>query len=176
MLNTQHQAEDKLIILYVLNKIKTGITREQVAFIIIENLQMSYFDIQLYIDNLIEDDFIRLYQMDADKTVVAITAKGRETLNIFEKDIPTYIREMLELYISQNRDRIFREVKVIGNYTKNTDGDYQVQLKLHENNIVLMELNINTPSQKQALNICDNWKNDTQNLYASIIKLLTQTS
>ena len=60
MLNTQHQAEDKLIILYVLNKIKTGITREQVAFIIIENLQMSYFDIQLYIDNLIEDDFIRL--------------------------------------------------------------------------------------------------------------------
>lgn len=39
-----------------------------------------------------------------------------------------------------------------------------------------MELNINTPSQKQALNICDNWKNDTQNLYASIIKLLTQTS
>lgn len=173
MLNTQHQAEDKLIILYVLNKIKTGITREQVAFIIIENLQMSYFDIQLYIDKLIDDDFVRLYNMDDNKQVVAITAKGRETLSIFENDIPAYICEMLELYISQNRDRIFKEIKVLGNYTENSDGDYQVELKLHENNIVLMELNINTPSLKQARNICDNWTKDTQNLYASIIKLLT---
>ena len=123
----------------------------------------------------LENNIFEFYNLGIGEPI-AITAKGRETLNIFEKDIPAYIREMLELYISQNRDRIFREVKVIGNYTKNTDGDYQVQLKLHENNIVLMELNINTPSQKQALNICDNWKNDTQNLYASIIKLLTQTS
>ncbi|MEF9917966.1 MAG: DUF4364 family protein [Eubacterium sp.] len=174
MLNSEHQAEDKLIILYVLLKIKTGITREQVAFIIIENLQMSYFDIQLYIDDLIRDNLVRLYEMDNDKKIVVISAKGRETLEMFVSEVPTYIKEMLDLYISQNRDRIFKEVKILGNYTKNSDNDYQVQLKLHENNIVLMELSINTPSQKQALNICDNWKNDTQNLYASVIKLLTK--
>ena len=174
MLNSKHQAEDKLIILYVLDKIKTGITREQVAQIILENIQMGYFDVQLYLDSLLEEDYIRLYPLEDGKQVVAITSQGRETLEILKHQIPVYTIEMLDLYIDQNRDRIFREVKVAGSYVKNNDGDYQVHLKLHENNIVLMELSINTPTKQQAQFLVENWKKDTQNLYASIIKLLTQ--
>lgn len=173
MLNSQHQAEDKLIILYVLNKIKTGLTREQIALIIGENLQMSYFDIQLYIDKLLEDEFIRSYTLEDHKTVIAITSSGRETLSIFKKQIPSYIIEMLDVYLEKNQDRIFKEITITATYKKNGEHDYQVFLKLQENNITLMELNINTPSSKEAINICDNWKEHTQNLYASIIRLLT---
>ena len=46
LFNSEQQAEDKLIILYVLKKIKTSLTREQIALIIVENLQIGYFDIQ----------------------------------------------------------------------------------------------------------------------------------
>ena len=45
LFNSEQQAEDKLIILYVLKKIKTSLTREQIALIIVENLQIGYFDI-----------------------------------------------------------------------------------------------------------------------------------
>ena len=121
MFNTQHQAEDKLIILYVFNKIKTGLTREQIALIIGENLQMSYFDIQLYIDKLLDDEFIRAYEMEDGKTVLAITSSGYETLVLFQKDIPTYIIEMLDLYLDKNQDRIFKEIAITGKYKKNGD-------------------------------------------------------
>ncbi len=174
MLNSKHQAEDKLIILYVLDRIKIGITREQIALIVLENIQMSYFDVQLYLDSLINEDYIRLYTMEDGKQIITLTHQGRETLEILKHQIPLYTIEMLDLYIDQNRDRILKEVKVTGSYVKNNDDDYQVHLRLHENNIVLMELNINTPSKEQAVILCDHWKKDTQNLYASIIKLLTQ--
>ncbi|MDO4289097.1 MAG: DUF4364 family protein [Eubacterium sp.] len=174
MLNSKHQVEDKLIILYVLDKIKTGITREQIALIILENIQMGYFDVQLYLDSLMDEEYIRLYTLEDGKQVVTITAQGQEALKILKHQIPAYTIEMLDLYIDQNRDRIFKEVKVTGDYVKNNDGDYQVQLRLHENNIVLMELSINTPSKSQSQLLVDNWKKDTQNLYTSIIKVLTQ--
>ena len=64
LFNSEQQAEDKLIILYVLKKIKTSLTREQIALIIVENLQIGYFDIQLYIDDLIKDEFLSALDYD----------------------------------------------------------------------------------------------------------------
>jgi len=39
---------------------------------------------------------------------------------------------------------------------------------------MLMEINFNAPTLKLALDICDRWKANTQELYASVLKTLTQ--
>lgn len=173
LFNSEQQAENKLIILYVLKKIKTSLTREQIALIVIENLQISYFDIQLYIDDLINDEFLSMLDFDG-KSVLTITNIGKETLAVFTNKIPTYIMEMIDLYLQENREKIFKEVKVTANYQKIGPSDYLVQLKLHENNVVLMEIKLNAPTVKLALDICDRWKDRTQELYTSVLKTLTQ--
>ena len=76
LFNSEQQAEDKLIILYVLKEIKTSLTREQVALIIIENLQIGYFDIQLYIDDLIKDEFLTTLDYDG-KSVLTLSPHGK---------------------------------------------------------------------------------------------------
>ena len=172
LFNSEQQAEDKLIILYVLKKIKTSLTREQVALIIIENLQISYFDIQLYIDDLIKDEFLSVLDYDG-KSVLTLSAIGKETLKVFHQKIPAYITDMIDLYLKENREKIFKEVKITANYQKLGESDYLVELKLHENNIVLMEISLNAPTIKLALDICNRWKENTQELYSSVLKLLT---
>ncbi|HAZ05255.1 MAG TPA: DUF4364 domain-containing protein, partial [Acetobacterium sp.] len=164
--------EDKLIILYVLQKIKTALTREQIALIIIENLQIGYFDIQLYIDDLIKDDFLSTLEYDG-KSVLSLTPMGKDTLTVFHDKIPTYIAEMIDLYLKENRAKIFKEVKITANYQKLGETDYLVELKLQENNMVLMEIALNAPTLKLALDICNRWKENTQELYASVLNLLT---
>lgn len=172
LFNSEQQAEDKLIILYVLKKIKTSLTREQVALIVIENLQISYFDIQLYIDDLIKDEFLSTLDYDG-KSVLTLSLIGKETLKVFHDKVPIYISEMIDLYLQENREKIFKEVKVTANYQKIGESDYIVELKLHENNIVLMEISLNAPTLKLALDICNRWKENTQELYTSVLKVLT---
>ncbi len=172
LFNSSQQAEDKLIILYVLQKIKTALTREQIALIIIENLQIGYFDIQLYIDDLIKDDFLSTLEYDG-KSVLSLTPMGKDTLTVFHDKIPTYITEMIDLYLKENRAKIFKEVKITANYQKLGETDYLVELKLQENNMVLMEIALNAPTLKLALDICNRWKENTQELYASVLNLLT---
>lgn len=172
LFNSEQQAEDKLIILDVLKKIKTSLTREQIALIIIENLQISYFDIQLYIDDLIKDEFLSTLDYDG-KSVLTLSAMGKEALKLFGNKIPTYITDMIDLYLKENREKIFKEVKITANYQKLGETDYLVDLKLHENNVVLMEIALNAPTLKLALDICNRWKENTQELYASVLNLLT---
>ncbi|KNZ41678.1 DUF4364 family protein [Acetobacterium bakii] len=173
LFNSEQQAENKLIILYVLKKIKTSLTREQIALIVIENLQISYFDIQLYIDDLIKDEFLSILDFDG-KSALTITPMGKEILKVFKNKIPGYIMDMINLYLQENREKIFKEVKVTANYQEKGASDYLVQLKLHENNVILMEISLNAPTVKLALDICDRWKENTQELYASVLEVLTQ--
>jgi len=168
-----HQSENKLIILYVLNRLKRGLTEEQISYIIIKNLQMSYFDIKLYIQELIETDLIRVYSNE-NKKILTNTDTGRQTLELFENKIPIYICEMLDLYITQNKDEIFKEVQTLANYKENKPGDYQISLRLVENNMDLINISFNSPTLKQTLLICKKWKTDAEKTYAEIIKLLTK--
>ncbi|HAA81046.1 MAG TPA: DUF4364 domain-containing protein, partial [Thermoanaerobacter sp.] len=50
----QELAENKLIILYILNRINMPITDEQISKIILDNKLMNYFYLRQYLDELIE--------------------------------------------------------------------------------------------------------------------------
>lgn len=167
-----HQTEDKLIILYVLNKIKTGLSREQIAYIIIQNLQISYIDIQMYLDDLNREGLILEKTADHPSSQLMITPDGIRTLDPLMDKIPQYIREMLDVFILNNKKKIYRETDTTATYEQTGPDDFQVYLSLCENNIELMTLSINSPSKEGALAICDNWKNNTQKVYAAIMKSL----
>ena len=173
MLNPFHNTEDKLIILYVLNKIKTGITREQLAYIIIENVQISYFDIQIYIDDLIKENLIKKTNDGDQKEILTNTADGDKTLEMLIDKIPVYHQEMINRFILESRNKILNEVYTTADYKQNGPYDYQVSLSLSENGISLMSISVNTPTKEEAAAMCKKWKNNTQKIYASILKDLT---
>lgn len=163
----QHKTEDKLIILYVLHKIKTGLSREQIAFIIIQNLQIAYISVQMTIDDLIHEHFIH----DADGRLT-ITPEGSKMIAQLGDHITPFTRDMLDAFITENRDEITRKTRTAATYTEVSPNDFQVTLSLLENNISLMNVTVSCPDKEQALALCDNWRAHTQEIYAKIMQAL----
>ena len=72
-----------------------------------KTFRIGYFDIQLYIDDLIKDEFLSALDYDG-KSVLTLSAMGKETLNVFQQKIPAYITDMIDLYLKENREKIFK--------------------------------------------------------------------
>lgn len=172
MINPQQYTDDKLIILYILNKIKSGLTKEQIAYIIIQNIQINYFDIQINIHALSEKGLIIEYKKD--KTVFYISKSGMNVLNELENIIPAYTKELIDRYITESTDISSNPTEITADYSQNGEFDFQIDLSIIENNIQLMAIALSVPTKETAEIICQKWKTDTQKIYASVIKILNE--
>ena len=169
--DSENILENKLIILYALSFFKTPLTREQISQIILENVQISYFDIQFLLQNLKEDDFVDEIT-DSEISQYSITQSGKSTLQLFKDKIPSYLSEIIAMFISQNKDEILKEVKYQSSFKRQGDNQYMVNLKLYENKMLLIDLNVNVVNREQAKFICSNWDKSSSELYNKIIHAL----
>lgn len=171
LFDSENILENKLIILYALNQFKTPLTKEQITQIILENIQMSYFDIHFLIDNLKEDEFI-IELIEDDIEYYIISKKGSSALPLFENRIPIYIKEIIDLFIIQNKDKILKQVLFTSSYFKQGDEDFLVNLNIIENEVSLMNITVNVVNKKQAELISENWKSNGDKIYKDIINTL----
>lgn len=169
--DSENVLENKLILLYAFNQCKAPLTKEQISQIIIENVQISYFDIQFLIDSLVADEFL-VGGSPSNPNIYSISDKGRQTLELFIHRIPSYIKEMLDLFIRRNKDNVLKDVRSKASYILRGDGDFAVQLSLVENEVELMELSIHVPNKAQAKYVCNNWENRSSQIYSDIIQAL----
>lgn len=56
-------AENKLILIYIINKLKCPLTKNQLTQIILENNLMNYFILQQYICELVSSGIIKYSKM-----------------------------------------------------------------------------------------------------------------
>ena len=164
--------EDKLIILHVLSKIKIGLTREQIALVVLSNMQLSYFDLQILIDDLASNGFISENSRNNSAPEFTLTPAGAELLTGLSYKISSYLKEMVDEYINNNQDKILRESVIDAYYNKTAPNHYQVHLLLMENKIKVLELSLDTPDAEQAAAICEKWRHQTQRIYAGMIDAL----
>jgi len=164
----QELAENKLIILYILNRINMPITDEQLSKIILDNKLMNYFYLRQYLDELTDSNFINIIE---EKYIVTI--EGLEILKLFFTRIPSDIRQKIDEYILLNKEKFRQESQYIATYYKKSDNEYIANCKVIENDIVLIDLSINVVTSEQAKQICNTWKQKSQDIYGYIIKALT---
>lgn len=165
---TQELAENKLIILYILNRINMPVTDEQINKIILDNKLMNYFYLKQYLDELLDSDFIK-----SDNKKYLITNIGLNILKLFFTRIPLDTRQKIDEYILLNKEKFKQESQYIATYYKKSDNEYIANCKVIENDIVLIDLSINVVNSAQAKQICDSWKHKSQDIYGYIIKALT---
>ena len=162
---------NKLIILYAISQFKLPVNKEQISQIVLENIQMSYFDIQFLIDSLLKDHFL-VCSKDKDLEYYAITSEGKETLDLFSDRIPQYLKELLTIFIKSNKDKILKQVRTPSEISLNKDGEYDVSLKLLENDISLINITLNVPTKKEAHYVCENWEKKGELLYTEVMNTL----
>lgn len=168
---TSELAENKLLILYILNKIKVPISNNQLTEMVLENNLMNYFTLQQYISELDDSNFSQ-YQEQMNKNLLLITEKGENVLSIFKDRISPLKINLLDDYIAKKIDSIKKELIIQSDYTPSNNDNFIVELNAFEDDSILIDLKVSVPSKKHAVALCSNWKNNYSFIYNKIINIL----
>jgi predicted transcriptional regulator len=169
--DTSDLAENKLLLLYIFDRIKLPISSIQITQIVLENNFINYFTLHQYISELLASSFLK-YTAEDTKHRLIITENGSKVLSMFQKRLSKNKVEVIDTYLDTHLDQIKKEITVTAEYTIENKNNYIVNLIATENNNVLIDLKINVPSNKHAQELCNKWKNSSSELYEKIMHLL----
>lgn len=164
-------AENKLILLYIINKIKMPVSNNQITEIILENNFINYFTLQQYLSELVSSKF--LHNTDEEGTQrLKITEKGSKVLDLFGSRISQNKLDVANSYLTAHREKIKKETTVHADYTIDDKNNFIVNLNATENGSILINIKLSVGSNKQARELCNKWNSDSSKLYDKIVKML----
>ena len=161
----------KLIVLYMLDRVSFPLTKAQVGDFIQEKDYTNFFTIQQVISELIDTNLITAKSI-RNRTHLAITNEGRETLHYFENRISDAIKSDVNGYFSEKEFDLRNEVSVLGDYYKSTSGEYEAHLLAKERGITMVDITLSVPAEEMAASICDNWQKKNQAIYQYLVSQL----
>lgn len=161
----------KLIVLYMLNRVTFPLTTAQVSDFVLEKEYTNFLTLQQVINELTDAEMIST-QSIRNRTHLAITDEGKETLSFFQNRISDAIKKDINSYFRENEFSLRNEVSVLGDYYKSTSGEYEAHLIAKDRGIKLVDITLSVPSEELASTICDNWQNKNEEIYMYLTKEL----
>lgn len=161
----------KLIVLYMLDRVKFPLTQAQVSSFILEKEYTNYFTLQQAISELIDADMVMAKSI-RNRTHLEITQDGKDTLEFFSNRISTPIKEEINSYFKENEFELKNEVSVFSNFYESPNGEYEANLVVKEKKIDLINLTLSVPTKDMAETICEKWEKQNQDIYKYIVEKL----
>ena len=162
----------KLIILYFLKKTGQETSNAILSDFILEYRYTDYFTIQQTLHSLTEDQMISLRQT-RQTAFYQITKKGVEILNDFGSQLPVDTRRQIENYLQENHISIQQAVSVYTDYTKLRSREYLATGTLKERGNILLSVSLNVPTEQDAIQVCEQFKERQEEVYQSLLKILS---
>ncbi len=163
----------KLIILYIIEKIKFPLSNGQLCVFFAEEQYTDYFTLQEILADMVESDLIST-QVIRTSTFYSITEQGRETLEFFQIKIPTAIRGEIDAYLKEKQYELREENAVIADYTKTNAEEFTTTLVVKEKDTELVRIQVTVPLESQAIHICDMWQKKNSEIYQYLMQELMQ--
>ncbi len=165
--------ENKLILLYLIDKINVPVSNLQITKLILENKFMNYFLLQQFINELSEGKFLDTETVDG-KALYRITGTGRQSLEYFSGLIPPGIKAMIDNSFAAIRKNIRNETLITADFVPGNENEFVAVCKVGEDNFPLMEIKVTVGTRNDARAICGNWLKHSQDIYSEIINVLTR--
>ena len=176
-------AESKLLILYILDRLKTAVKSVELTdYVLGENL-MEFIDLQQHIHELAEDSLIGAVK-DGGNTMYSIADGGAAVLadmsdmipvtekNRVNRTVGRLIRAILNARSVGAEYAFAGKPAVFADYTPDDERRSTVRVELNEAGTRLLTLEAAVASVEEARLICANWKANAADVYAGIIGLL----
>lgn len=169
--NSLELAENKLLLLYILDKSRYPMSNSLLTEMVLHNCFLNYFTLQQYISELETSDFIK-YEENNSRKLMYLTEKGKSVLSFFENRISVNKKNIVDEYLESTMETIKKELTIHADYTLEKHNSFCVNLKAIEGDIVLIDLKLNVVSKNQALSLCNRWKENSSEIYTTIIETL----
>ena len=177
--NEYKNAENKLLLLYLINRMEFPMSRAQITDFVSGADFMDYYTLQQTLAVMVESGLLDATEensLDSNTTRYVVTGEGQTTLEYFEKHIPWSRRQAIDRYITENQGKIKKDYEVTATYFPNVENDeFRVKCGVYEDRRALLELFVSVDTREQAKLIQSNWRANASVLYQRIIEALTVT-
>ena len=169
----QNSIANKLVILYLINRMELSMSRAQITDFVISKDFMNYFTLEETLSDMKDLNLLESTQenaQDASTTRYAVTDEGLTCLEYFADQIPRAMRISINHYVEENRGKVKKDYEVTATYFPNVENDdFQVKCGVYEERRALLELSVSVDTREQAKIIQNNWHHNASKLYMRIL-------
>ena len=169
--NNNSLAENKVLILYTLNKINRPTTDNDMLKVVSKINNINYFYFRDLLIDLVNSKLIGTYTKDEQK-FYEITEQGKISLELTIDMLPGLTKLKADNVFKEELLEIADEESVSAEFIPEDENNYTVKCKIVENNKTIFEIKTFAGSNEKAKAIADNWKNNASKIYPKIINLL----
>lgn len=166
-------AENKVLILYILDKLNKPIHTDSLLSLVLEVQEMNYFYFQQFLSDLLESRYIIGYTKE-ENTMYKITEAGRKTLSLTDDLLPGIMKLKIDTALKKDVDTVQNEKHVVSEFIPQNEKEFIVKCKLVQNNMTVFELSLQAPSREQAKFIATKWEKEHEEIYPIILEMLTK--
>ena len=164
-------AENKVLILYILNKLDKPIDNDNLLKLTLSIKEMNYFYFQQFLLDLLENKYIIGYT-EEEKTMYKITDLGKETLTLTEDILPGIMKLQIDNALNEEVDDVQYKDHAISEFTPKNEHEFTVNCKLIKNNVTIFEVKLQANSSEQAKQIAEKWEKSYDEIYPIIVDIL----
>ena len=164
-------AENKVLILYLLNKLTDGIKSDNLYKIVSSTNNINYFYFQELLTDLIDTNLVGSFTKE-DDTFIKITSDGQNSLSLTKSLLPGILKLKADHVFKDEVSCIAEESSIITEYIPTDENNYTVKCKIVEKTETIFEISTFAGSRDRAKQISDNWKNNANVIYPKILELL----
>jgi len=166
-------AENKLILLYIINNIEAPVPNLLITKIILENKLMDYIFLQQYLDELCDGKLLEKFDVN-DKKSYKISPTGKQSLDYFVSLIPAGTKSRIDEALSEYKKKTINETKVVADFVAVNENEYVTNLKICEGSFTYIDLKLTVGSRNDAKKICNNWSANSEKLYKKIMSVINE--
>ena len=173
--NNNKLGENKVLILYMLNKINKDIAESSLFKIISSINDINYFYFSQALNDLAQTRLVDSYTKDKE-TIFRITSEGKNALSLTKDLMPGIVKLKADNIFKQELSNIEEESSVVAEYTPKNENDYKIKCKIVENNETIFEVSTFAGSRDNAKKIVDNWNKNANSIFPKILDLLLNSN
>ena len=173
--NTTALAENKVLILYILNQVPNGLSDDGLYKIISSINNVNYFYYKEVLSDLSDSKLVGMFTKDEEEeSVLKITSEGKNALSLTIDVLPGILKLKADNVFKKEFSSIAEETSVIAEFIPRSENDYTIKCRVIEKNETIFEVKTFAGSRERAKKIVDNWNKNASKIYPKIFDLLLE--
>lgn len=172
--NTTTLAENKLLILYILDRIDKEIKQDYLFQIITSINEINYFYFKQLLTDLIDSKLVGTYTKE-EEPVVRITSDGKNAFVLTKDVLPGIMKLKADNIFEKEFHTIEQASSITAEFIPKNENSYTIKCKIVEDNETIFEVKTFAGSRDRAKRIVDNWNKNANTIYPKILNILLDT-
>ena len=134
---------------------------------------MNYFEMMFALNDLCDRGQAARTKKGAGYSYT-VTPAGKEALDLFGGRVLPSVYDLLEKNGMEWRQRFRREAQNLAEITQTDRGEYDLTLRVVEQNMDMMTMTVTLPTREMAQQLSEQWPRKAATIYAEVFRMLTE--